>query len=78
MYSRAQISSFRPIAVYLEASERPVGLLVNFGNPQLEYKRLHHPDKFKLIETEEFEDEPFPCLSPDSEGAIINSPSCPS
>ena len=31
---------------YLKASELPVGLLVNFGNPRLEYKRLHHPDRF--------------------------------
>ena len=36
---------------YLKASEKPVGLLVNFGNQKLEYKRLHHPNNF--IETEE-------------------------
>ena len=29
---------------YLKASELPIGLLVNFGNQKLEYKRLHHPD----------------------------------
>ena len=28
---------------YLAASHLPVGLLVNFNNKQLEYKRLHHP-----------------------------------
>ena len=28
---------------YLTASNLPVGLLVNFNNKQLEYKRLHHP-----------------------------------
>ena len=31
---------------YLKASGLPVGLLVNFGNQRLEYKRLHHPDRF--------------------------------
>jgi len=31
---------------YLKASQLPVGFLVNFGNQKLEYKRLHHPDKF--------------------------------
>jgi len=36
---------------YLKASQLPVGFLVNFGNQKLEYKRLHHPDKF--TETEE-------------------------
>ena len=35
---------------YLKASELPVGLLVNFGNPRLEYKRLHHPDRFIDVE----------------------------
>lgn len=29
---------------YLKASNLPVGLLVNFGNRKLEYKRLYHPD----------------------------------
>lgn len=29
---------------YLKTSRLPVGLLVNFGNPKLEYKRVHHPD----------------------------------
>ena len=36
---------------YLKASEKLVGPLVNFG--KLEYKRLHHPDKF--IELEEYD-----------------------
>lgn len=35
---------------YLKASHLPVGFLVNFGNQKLEYKRLHHPDKFKSLE----------------------------
>src|SRR5271154_2705748 len=40
---------------YLKVSGLPVGFLVNFGNQKLEYKRLHHPDKFKEIE--EFSEE---------------------
>lgn len=36
---------------YLKASGKPVGLLVNFGSPKLEHKRLHHTDNF--IELEE-------------------------
>ena len=40
---------------YLKASALPVGLLVNFGNQKLDYKRLHHPDKF--IATEGFAEE---------------------
>lgn len=28
---------------YLKATHIPLGLLVNFGNKKLEYKRLHHP-----------------------------------
>ena len=28
---------------YLAASGLPLGLLVNFNNKQLDYKRLHHP-----------------------------------
>ena len=31
---------------YLKAADLEVGLLVNFGNQKLEYKRLHHPDHF--------------------------------
>lgn len=38
---------------YLKISGLPVGLLVNFGNQKLEYKRLHHPDKF--FEAQELE-----------------------
>ena len=30
---------------YLKASGTSVGLLVNFGQQKLEYKRLHHPDR---------------------------------
>jgi GxxExxY protein len=28
---------------YLTASNLPVGLLINFNNKQIDYKRLHHP-----------------------------------
>ncbi|HSX03798.1 MAG TPA: GxxExxY protein [Rhabdochlamydiaceae bacterium] len=31
---------------YLKAADIEIGLLVNFGNQKLEYKRLHHPDHF--------------------------------
>ena len=31
---------------YLKAADMEVGLLVNFGNQKLEYKRLHHPNYF--------------------------------
>ena len=31
---------------YLKAADMEVGLLVNFGNQKLEYRRLHHPDHF--------------------------------
>jgi len=61
---------------YLKASNRPVGLLVNFGNAKLEFKRLHHPDEF--IETEEGDDEPLPFLLPQAENETLNFSSCPS
>ncbi len=35
---------------YLKASEMSVGLLINFGQQKLEYKRLHHPDKLDEAE----------------------------
>ena len=31
---------------YLKVTDIPVGLLVNFGNQKLEYRRLHHPANF--------------------------------
>ncbi len=36
---------------YLKASEIPIGLLVNFGNQKLEYKRLHHPSYYPTEES---------------------------
>lgn len=39
---------------YLKAADKAVGLLVNFGNQKLEYKRLHHPDHFFCREREPF------------------------
>ena len=35
---------------YLKASNLLVGLLVNFGNKKLEYKRLHHPSIYPSFE----------------------------
>jgi GxxExxY protein len=35
---------------YLKASWIPVGLLVNFGQQKLEYKRLHHPNRLDEME----------------------------
>ena len=61
---------------YLKASNRPVGLLVNFGNPKLEYKRLHHPDQFTA--SEESDDEPLPFLLPQQEKEPPIFSSCPS
>ena len=40
---------------YLKASGTPVGLLVNFGHQKLEYKRLHHPDKWAEKLKEQFD-----------------------
>ncbi len=39
---------------YLKAADKEVGLLVNFGNQKLEYKRLHHPDHFDKGEEKPF------------------------
>src|SRR3990167_2140087 len=44
---------------YLKAADMEVGLLVNFGNQKLEYKRLQHPDHFVCRE-----EEPLPFLLP--------------
>ena len=33
---------------YLAAAKLPVGLLINFGQKNLEYKRVHHPYLLKL------------------------------
>ena len=61
---------------YLKASEKPVGLLVNFGNPKLEYKRLHHPDNF--MELEECSSGLLTFLKPYAENKSLDSSSCPS
>ncbi len=34
---------------YLKVTDLPVGLLLNFGNMKLEYKRLHHPKIHSVI-----------------------------
>ena len=36
---------------YLKASNLPIGMLVNFGNRTLEYKRLHNPSIYPSFET---------------------------
>jgi GxxExxY protein len=61
---------------YLKASEKPVGLLVNFGSPKLEYKRLHHPDNF--MELEECSSGLLTFLKPYAENKSLDSSSCPS
>jgi len=61
---------------YLKASEKSVGLLVNFGNPKLDYKRLHHPNKF--IEFEEYDKEQLSFLKSFAEDKALDSSSCPS
>ena len=61
---------------YFKASEMPVGLLVNFGNPRLGYKRLHHPDKF--MGAGESDNDSFLFLLPQHEKELPNFSSCPS
>jgi GxxExxY protein len=58
---------------YLKASALPVGLLVNFGNQKLDYKRLHHPDKF--IATEGFVEESTSFFLSHPKNEKLNSPS---
>jgi GxxExxY protein len=58
---------------YLKASGMPVGLLVNFGNQKLEYKRLHHPDQF--VDTETVKEENLPFLLSRLNDVELNSPS---
>jgi hypothetical protein len=48
--------------------------LGNFGNPKLEYKRLHHPDKF--IEPEECDNESLSFFKTHAEGKELDSSSC--
>ena len=35
---------------YLKAANMPIGLLINFGNQKLEYRRVHHPDQSMQME----------------------------
>jgi GxxExxY protein len=39
---------------YLKVAKKEVGLLVNFGNQKLEYKRLHYPGHFNEEEIPKF------------------------
>lgn len=36
---------------YLKGTGKEVGLLVNFGSPKLQFKRLEHPDLYGAVDT---------------------------
>ncbi len=45
---------------YLKASNIPIGLLVNFEHPRIEYRRLQHPDNFNASPEETEDDAGLP------------------
>ncbi len=54
---------------YLKASNLPIGLLVNFGKPKLQFKRLFHPLFNSFPSHPSYPVHPVPSLSSDPVGA---------